>query len=229
MSRRRRRPLRCAGRRRRCSEKVTGEPPPQKTEGPERPARALVRYTKRDSARNRHPGAREPRHVFLIDPAALDVARLPGAHEEPQVGVGRDAGAHRGPEDFDPAVAALEAVNDVARRLTAQRIIAKPGFHRVLDKDAHLDEIAAPGFARNLDSRRHRVQPPSRQADSLTAMSAASNQKLPSESCATAVTRWVPFKRTRDSTSARPMCGPRKKLVMSATGFFSETRSMRRT
>src|SRR6266581_4694651 len=60
-------------------------------------------------------------------------------------------------------------------------------------------------------------------------MSAASNQKLPSESCATAVTRWVPFKRTRDSISARPMCGPRKKLAMSGTGFFSETRSMRRT
>src|SRR5438445_1331040 len=60
-------------------------------------------------------------------------------------------------------------------------------------------------------------------------MSAASNQKLPSESCATAVTRWVPFRRTRDSISARPMCGPRKKVAMSGTGFFSETRSMRRT
>src|SRR6266545_3787741 len=55
------------------------------------------------SARNGHPGARETRHVFLIDPAALDVARLPGAHEEPQIGVGRDARAHRGAEDFDPS------------------------------------------------------------------------------------------------------------------------------
>src|SRR3989475_11989476 len=59
-------------------------------------------------------------------------------------------------------------------------------------------------------------------------MSAASNQKLPSESWATAVTRWVPFRRTRDSTSARPMCGPRKKLAMSGTGFFSASTSFRR-
>src|SRR5439155_763329 len=178
---------------------------------------------------HRHPGIRVSRSVFLIDPAALDVARPLGAHEESQVRVGGDPGAHRGTEDFDPAVAALEAVNDVARRLASQRIVAKPGFHRVLDDDAHLDGLAAPGFALNLDSRRHRLQPPSRQADSLTTMSAASNQKLPSESCATAVTRCAPFRRTRDSTSARPKCGPRKNVAMSGTGFFSETRSMRRT
>jgi hypothetical protein len=60
-------------------------------------------------------------------------------------------------------------------------------------------------------------------------MSAASNQKLPFESCASAVTRWVPFSRTRDSISARPVSGPRKKVAISGTGFFSETRSIRRT
>src|SRR5438876_1134104 len=126
------------------------------------------------SSVHRHPGARVTGSVFLIDPAALDVARPVGAHEESQVRVGGDPGAHRGTEDFDPAVAALEAVNDVARRLASKRIVAKPGFHRVLDDDAHLDEVAASRFARNLDSRRHRVQPPSKQADSLTTMSTES-------------------------------------------------------
>src|SRR5882762_338975 len=87
--------------------------------------------------------------------------------------------------------APIEALNDVARRLAAQRIVAKPGFHRVLDDDAHFDDLAAPGFPLNLDSRRHRAQPPSRQADSLTTMSAASNQKLPSESCARSEERRV--------------------------------------
>src|SRR5947209_12286748 len=83
------------------------------------------------SSVDRHPGARVSGSVFLIDPAALDVARPLGAHEESQVRVGGDPGAHRGAEDFDPAVAALEAVKNVARRLRSKRAVAKPGFNRL--------------------------------------------------------------------------------------------------
>src|SRR5215471_5616132 len=73
------------------------------------------------------------------------------------------------------------------------------------------------------------AQPASRHASSFTTTSTASNQKLPSESCAIAVTRCVPFSRSRDSISARPLSGPRKKVATSGTGFLSAMRSIRRT
>src|SRR5258706_4683952 len=115
------------------------------------------RRTDSRSSVHRHPGARVSSSVFLVDPAALDVARALGANEESQVRVGRYPRAHRSTEHFDPAEAALEAVNDVARRLAAERIVAEAGFHRVLNENAHLYEPPAPGFPRHLNSRRHRL------------------------------------------------------------------------
>src|SRR5262245_10733217 len=73
------------------------------------------------------------------------------------------------------------------------------------------------------------AQPASRHASSFTTTSTASNQKLPSESCAIAVTRCVPFSRSRDSIWARPLPGPRKNVATSGTGFLSAMRSIRRT
>src|SRR6185503_24310 len=119
--------------------------------------------------------------LVVVQPPELELARLLGADEEAQGRVGGDAGAERGAENLDAVVAAGEGVQHVARHALAFEVAPEPGFHRMLDQDAHLDRLAAARFRGNLDAR-ERHQPSSVHAASRTSIWTASDQKLPSDS-----------------------------------------------
>src|SRR5207237_1234776 len=145
-------------------------------------------------------------HGLVVEPPELELARIHGAREEPQVRNRGDAGAERRTEHLDAVIAADERMDGVARDALAG-IDAKASFHRMLDHHAHLDGIAAGDAFRQLDARDgHSL---SVQAASRTSTWRAADQNVPSESSAMATTRWLPFRRMREATSARTARGPR--------------------
>src|SRR5262249_40593270 len=127
-------------------------------------------------------------------------------------------GGHRrvqlGAEHFDAVVGADELRDDVARDQLPRLRAPEPGFHDVAGERADLDHLAALCALRRVDDHAgHQINPSSRQAESVTTTDTLSDQKLPSESCAIAITLPVSAMRARVATLARPARGPRNALT----------------
>src|SRR5262249_1247494 len=123
---------------------------------------------------------------------------------------------------LDTVVGAGEGADDVARDDLAVLRAPEAGLHRVLSERLDLDDLAALRARRHGDyGARHQISPSSRQAESVTTTSAASDQKEPSLIWAIAVTVWVSARRTRVAKLARPARGPRAMPTTSGSGSFS--------
>src|SRR5207302_7473021 len=165
----------------------------------------------------------------VIHPGKFELAAVERHGVELQERIGGDAGRHLGAEYLDAVVAARERADHVLRHLAPIDLEPVAGLHRVLDQDAHPDDLAAPRLARQLDARGHQLPSSSTHADRVTTTLALSIQNEPSDISASATTRWLPASRTREVISAVPARGPRWKLAIRASGLRSEIRWIART
>src|SRR5437588_5850677 len=165
----------------------------------------------------------------VIHPGKFELAAVERHGVELQERIGGDAGRHLGAEHLDAVVAARKRADHVLRHLAPIDLEPVAGLHRVLDQDAHPDDLAAPRLARQLDARGHQLPSSSTHADRVTTTLALSIQNEPSDISASATTRWLPASRTREAISAAPARGPRWKLAIRASGLRSEIRWIART
>src|SRR5690242_12734037 len=120
-------------------------------------------------------------------PGQLDDAALAGEREEGDERVGGDGGVEIGAEHLLAVIAGDESVDDVARNGRAVGVVAVAGLHRVRDQRLDLDHLAALGLRRHVDESLGHGDS-SRQAASVTIMSALADQNEPSLSSAIATT-----------------------------------------
>src|SRR6185503_5427431 len=104
------------------------------------------------STRNGDGGALGSAHASIIDPGDFYLAARPGHGAELEIRVGGHAGAHLRVENLRAVVAHDEIVDHVLGYRAAGLVETKTGLHRVLDRDADLDDFAALRFLRYLDS-----------------------------------------------------------------------------
>src|SRR3989441_9054646 len=160
----------------------------------------------------------------IIDPGKFQLAAVEGHGVELQERIAGDAGRHLGAEYLDAVIAARERADHVLRHLAPIDLEPVAGLHRVLDQDAHPDDLAALGLARQLDARGHQLPISSPHADRVTTTLGLPIQNEPADISASATTRWLPARRTREVISAAPARGPRWKLAIRASGLRSEIR-----
>src|ERR1041384_4744049 len=148
--------------------------------------------------------------------ATFDLERPPLRRHggEAEQRIGGHGGMQLGAEYFDAVVRADELRGDVSRDQLPRLRAPEPGFHGVAGEGPDLDHLAALRAGRRVDhDAGHQINPSSRQAESVTTTDTVSDQKLPSESCAIAITFPVSAMRARVAMLARPERGPRNALT----------------
>src|SRR5262249_15246852 len=136
-------------------------------------------------------------------------------------GIGGGRRVECGAEDLLPVVGAHEQADDVARDRLAQVVVAEAGFHLVRDQRLDRDDLALLGRLRDIDERARHYPGSSRQAAMVTITSTSSDQKVPSLSSATAITRCESASRMRVESLPSPARGPRRALITFGSGVFS--------
>src|SRR5215468_8065125 len=135
--------------------------------------RSRARRAKRSS--DFHLGARIAALARIVDPGEDELARISRNDWKSEVRIRGDARAELRTEYLGAVVAAHELADHVAWNRLAYVVDAKPGLHRVPERDPHFERLAGPNRRRKLHAREgHRVprHVPSRHAAIVTEMSA---------------------------------------------------------
>src|SRR5580704_1014219 len=162
------------------------------------------------------------RRAVLVGPGERQRAAFGSDGEERDERIGGNGGIKLGAEHFLAVIGADEVVDDVARDRLAGNADAVAGLHHVRDQRLDLDDVAFLGACRNMDeSAGHQGFGSSTQAAKVTMTSMSSDQNVPSDSSAIAVTVCESASRMRVEKLARPARGPSLTLITLGCGFFS--------